>query len=263
MCIRRANRLFEKPVTVITKRRETLEYEKRNYKQRIEELEGEPKNLLKLSNDCQSQYKLLKSIYDNINYKSVVEDENKLYFYTGIPTVAIFDLVFDFVENSINQSDISKLTKKETFIMILMRLRLGLLKEDLAYRFGISQPFVSRILHKWLPILATRLSFLVTWPRREELRKTLPACFRESFPKFSVIIDCFEISIEKPSDLTARAQTYSSYKSHNTVKILVGITPQGTISHIFKSWGGRVSDVYLRGNCGLLKNLLPVDLGNM
>ena len=64
-----------------------------------------------------SECKLLKSNCDNINYKSVVEDENKLYFYTGIPTVAIFDLVFDFVENSINQSDISKLTKKETFIM--------------------------------------------------------------------------------------------------------------------------------------------------
>ena len=87
----------------LPKRSETLEYEKRNDKQRIEELEGERKNLLKLSNDCQSEYKLLKSNYDNINYKSVVEDENKLYFYTGIPTVAIFYLVFDFVENSINQ----------------------------------------------------------------------------------------------------------------------------------------------------------------
>ena len=137
MCIRRANRLFEKPVTALQKINETLEYAERNYKQRIEELEGERKKLLELSNDYQSQYKLLKSNYDN---NSVVEDENKLYFYTGIPTLAIFDLVFDFVENSINQSDISKLAKKETFSMILMRLRLGLLEEDLAYRFGISQP---------------------------------------------------------------------------------------------------------------------------
>ena len=69
--------------------------------------------MLKLSNDCESEYKLLKSNYDNINYKSAVEDENKLYFYTGIPTVAIFDLLFDFDENSINQSDISKLAKKK------------------------------------------------------------------------------------------------------------------------------------------------------
>ena len=145
---------------------------------------------------CQSEYKLLKSNYDNINYKSIIEDENRLHFYIGIPTVAMFDLVFDFVENSVNQSGTSKLTKKETFIMVLMRLRLGLLEQDVLYRFGISQSSVSRILHKWLPVLATRLSFLVTWPRREELRKTLPACFRESFPKCSVVIDCFEIFIE-------------------------------------------------------------------
>ena len=197
----------------------------------------------------------MKSNYDNINYKSVVEDENKLYFYTGTPTVPIFDLVFDFAENSINQSDISKWTKQEIFIMILMRLRLGLLERDLAYRFDISQPSLSKILLEWLPILATRLSFSVTRTRREELWKALPACFRESFPKFSVIIDCFEIFIEKLFNITARAQTYSLYKSHKTVKILVGITPQGTISYIFKPWGGRVSDVYLTENYGLLKNL--------
>ena len=53
--------------------------------------------MLKLSNDCQSEYKLLKSNFDKINYKSVVEDENKLYFYTGIPIVGIFDLVSDLV----------------------------------------------------------------------------------------------------------------------------------------------------------------------
>ena len=44
-----------------------------------------------MGNDCQSEYKLLKSNYDNINYISITEDENKLYFYTGMPTVAIFD----------------------------------------------------------------------------------------------------------------------------------------------------------------------------
>ena len=92
--------------------------------------------MLKLSNDCQSEYKLLKSNYDNINYKSIVENEKKLYFNTEILTVAIFNLVFDFVENSIKQWDISKLTKKETFVMILMRARLRLLEQDLAYRFG-------------------------------------------------------------------------------------------------------------------------------
>ena len=55
-------------------------------------------------------------VSQNTNYKSITEDENN--FYTEIPTVTIFDLVFEFAEYSINQSDTSKLTKKEIFIII-------------------------------------------------------------------------------------------------------------------------------------------------
>ncbi|CAH3145832.1 unnamed protein product [Porites lobata] len=78
--------------------------------------------------------------------------------------------------------------------------------------------------------------------------------------KTTVIIDCFEVFIARPSNLMARAQTYSNYKSHNTVKILVGITPQGSISFVSNAWGGRTSDKYLTDNCGILKKLLPGDL---
>ena len=92
-------------------------YVKRNYKQRIDGVREERKKLWKLSNDCQSEYKLLKSNFDKINYKSVVEDENKLYFYTGIPIVGMFDLVCDFVENSINQSDPIKFTKNNSHLL--------------------------------------------------------------------------------------------------------------------------------------------------
>ena len=57
-----------------------------------------------------------------------------------------------------------------------------------------------------------------------------------------------------------RAQTWSNYKEYNTVKFLIGIDPQGVISFISKAWGGRVSDVYLTENSGLLNNLLQGDL---
>lgn len=83
---------------------------------------------------------------------------------------------------------------------------------------------------------------MITWPDCETLRKNLPACFKRHYVNVVSIIDCFEIFIERPSSLEARAATYSQYKKHNTVKFLIGISPTGSISFVSKGWGVRVSD---------------------
>jgi len=89
----------------------------------------------------------------------------------------------------------------------------------------------------------------------------MPMEFRSIFgTKVAVIIDCFEVFTDRPSNLLARAQTWSSYKHHNTVKFLIGCCPQGAISFISRGWGGRVSDKHLTENCGLLNKLLPGDI---
>ena len=109
--------------------------------------------------------------------------------------------------------------------------------------------------------LDVRLAPLTKWPEREDLLRTMSHCFQCAFgKKTTVIINCFEIFICKPSNPLARAQTFSSYKHYNTVKVLIGITPQGTISFVSKAWGGRISDKFLTENCGILKKLLPGDL---
>ena len=74
------------------------------------------------------------------------------------------------------------------------------------------------------------------------------------------IIDCFEVFIEKPTNLKARCETYSSYKSHNTVKFLISITPQGFVSFITKAWTGRTSDKLITEKSGYLEYINPGDI---
>ena len=61
------------------------------------------------------------------------------------------------------------------------------------------------------------------------------------------------VLIECPSDLKTRAETWSNYKRHNTIKFLIAITPQGSIiiSHI-RGLGGWASVKYIAEQSGLL-----------
>ena len=67
----------------------------------------------------------------------------------------------------------------------------------------------------------------------------MPTSFRSFFKKYAIIIDSTEVFVERPTDLLARAQVWSNYKHHSTIKFLIGILPQGTISYLCKcAWGG-------------------------
>ena len=105
------------------------------------------------------------------------------------------------------------------------------------------------------------LSFLITWPDCASIQKTMPFCFKPLYGlSVASVIDCFELYIEKPSNLLAKSCTWSQYKHYNTAKYLISITPQGVISYISNGWEGRVSDKHIVENYGYLDNLLPGDV---
>ena len=141
--------------------------------------------------------------------------------------------------------------------MFLIKLRLNLFDEDIAFRFGVHQTTVSRYFHRVLDVMAVKTKHLIRWPDRQTLQQTVPTAFRKFFKKCCIIIDCTEVNMERPSHLLARAQVWSNYRHHSTLKYLIGITPQGTISFVSKCVGGRMSDKQIVEESKLLDYLLP------
>ena len=171
--------------------------------------------------------------------ESIRNDDEKVKFYTGLPTYKVFETIFKILEPYAGKQIVPSCPLVDEYFATLAKLRLELLSKDAAYRVGVYESDFSKMFHKWLNVMYSELKQLIIWPDHETLRQNLPLCFRKHYSKVVCKIDCFEIFIERPVSLQARAATYSQYKKHNTVKVLIGITPTRSIS---KAWGGHVSD---------------------
>ena len=139
-------------------------------------------------------------------------DDEKVRYYTGLTNWNLLLIIIQFVQPFINVHNRSSLSTFQQVVMTSLRLRLGLSGQDLGYRFGIHKSTVSRIVVSVTDVLFQRLKHSIIWPDRDILRKTLPMDFRKDCPGCNVILDCFEIFIDRPLDLLARAQASSSYK---------------------------------------------------
>ncbi|XP_059902903.1 uncharacterized protein LOC132453873 [Gadus macrocephalus] len=193
----------------------------------------------------------------NMDEESLKEDNMKVKYYTGLPCFGLLMSMLSTVMPCLPTS-VRTLTPFQMVFLTLMRLRLNLPLQHLAYIFHVDKRVVVTIFNTTINALHSQLSPLVSWPNREHLRQTMPPQFMKAFgDRVVVILDCFEIFTEGASN--QRAPFF--YNKHtNTVKYLIGKTPQGAISFISKGWGGHVSDKYVTENSGLIDSLLPGDL---
>lgn len=187
-------------------------------------------------------------------FKNCDED---VMLYTGLPGYTHFRTLLLFLDPGANGCNIlraggnatkcaqgrkRKLTTENELFLVLVRLRLGLFEADLAHRFCITQSTVSRICTSWINFLYIRLCSLPLWAPREIIDSTMPAAFAEKYASTRVILDATEIKCEVPSSLSLQSSTYSSYKSSNTFKGLVGISPNGLVTFVSELFTGSISD---------------------
>ena len=101
-----------------------------------------------------------------------------------------------------------KLSLEQEFLLVLMKLRLGLMVEDLAFRFQISAGKVSQIFITWIKLMSKELAVLIIWPSSFQIKATLPLCFKKLFPNTRVVIDCTEVFMETPSSLARNSSMF-------------------------------------------------------
>ena len=135
-----------------------------------------------------------------------------LLIYTGFPSFSTLEAFFNFLRPAVNDLKYSKkqeesdmqngvenkrlqqrsLPPLEEFFMTLVRLRLGLFEQDLAYRFGISQSTVSRITSTWINFLYLKVKEIPLWPPKELVKANMPREFKTRYPTTRVILDATE-----------------------------------------------------------------------
>lgn len=229
--------------------------------QRVAELEGRPE------------------VNENSHFRlsNISDDDNMVCFYMGFTNYSTLMACYNFLGPAVNhltywdsgrrlaESEMAApLYKKgrnralpplEEFFLVLVRLRVGLLEKDLAYRFGVSPSTVPRIWRTWMSFLYLQFKHIPLWPSRQLVNAYMPKCFRDAYPSTRVILDATEIRIQKPTLPEFQQMTFSSYKNTNTYKVLIGISPSGAITFVSKVYPGSISDKDLTIRSGIL-NLL-------
>ncbi|XP_063058181.1 uncharacterized protein LOC134451607 [Engraulis encrasicolus] len=78
-----------------------------------------------------------------------------------------------------------------------------------------------------------------------------------SYADTVVILDCTELHCQCPSDPVLQNEVYSHYKSHCTLKGLIGIAPHGPVTFISQLYAGSISDKQITMQSGVLDLLRP------
>ena len=149
--------------------------------------------------------------------KNILQHDEKVMFYTGIPKLSTFFNLYIFVslyvawkwcsakstnkpskkliKSNLNKKrgPVCKLTKHDEFLITLMKIRLGLLKEDIADRFKVSGTLISKSFNTWVRATAKVLSSMIKVWDLDTVHTLKPKKFK--WQKLHSIADATEIFI--------------------------------------------------------------------
>lgn len=206
--------------------------------------------------ELEKQNEVLKS--KQLRLENIKDNDDKFQFYTNLPNYSIFTALCSYLKCRIKPTGVNywrgkstsggaskgperKFSVEEEIFIVLVKLKTGNFNEDLAQTFATSTAHISRLFSTWINVMCTELKVLFEMQSSMEQKAE---CY-EKFEDLRLVIDCTELMVQRASNLDARKKTFSNYKHHDTVKFLVGLSPNLGVNYVSKAWGGRSSDKHI------------------
>jgi len=144
-------------------------------------------------------------------------------------------------------------------LLFMMRVTCAFDFDHLAYLFGVKTSKTARVTFQRMLLSLNAMFehsyFNLMW---ESKLTNAPAmkCM-EDFPSCLLTLDCTEFFIQTPRRSALGKLTWSSYKHHHTVKVLVGLNRAGEVAFVSPCYPGRASDKQIITFTKILEQLPP------
>lgn len=223
---------------------------------------------VELDNALRELQKLKESAkYERNHYTVSSLNTETLRMETGLPTKEVFDIVVRHVgrfKDSINYFlgwKVESIRLEDQILITLMKMKQNYTNLHLAQLFSCSDSTISNIILTFLHVLHSLFfnDIMTSIPSRDKNKTCSPSSFSQ-FSSCRIIIDCTDIEIATPSLMKDQSATYSSYRSMNSFKVIVGVAPNGVITYVSKLYPGSISDKEIVEKSGLLRHFVAGDL---
>lgn len=199
-----------------------------------------------------------------LSYSSIKNCNNTVFHYTGLPNADTFDVIYAMLLRFPVKyfcGNVEAISVEDQLLCTLLKLRLNLTNFDLGIRFKLSDTTIRNIfmtyLHALHEILYVGCNKKI--PSREKNKIGIPSAFA-GFPNTRIIIDCTEIQVVIPTRLDDQKAVFSQYKQRHTYKVLLGISPNATITFVSDLFPGSSSDKMITEKSNVLSHMTAGDL---